>query len=549
MGRKVALIIGNSEYEDNRLAQLMTPRADVDDLASVLRDAEISSFDEVVTLRDEPAATVRRAIARFFAGKAHDDLLLLYFSGHGVLDDQGHLYLAVKDTERDLLRATAIPASFITSEMDQSRCRRQVLVLDCCHSGAFARGSKGALGASVGTAASFEGTGYGRVVLTASDATQFAWEGDRVIGDVQSSVFTRYLIQGLRSGEADLDADGWVTLDELYDYVYAQVVSDTPKQTPGKWSYKQQGEIVIARNPHLPGVKPAQLPVELQQVVQSPFAAVRASEHPAAEKVEAPAEPVTGPLPRTTIAWGVGWGIGGVIALAPIIWIILISTSAAAIVGIIVVMLIAWIGGRMLQRREPRITRQQAWMAALGWVLGWTSASVVLVFVAAMDRVAVAWFLPGAAVGGGTMLWYLLGLRASVWTCARVTVLCLLLLGFFGPWTQITACSSGAEPPPPETVTGVDALGTYRSLTMPLVAPVLLLFIATALRLGPRYVRNRDSVIWLERLAAVASPFGMVGLLQLAQKILWGLWVTAAGVCLALLNLLGERVASRRRRR
>jgi hypothetical protein len=166
-----------------------------------------------------------------------------------------------------------------------------------------------------------------------------------------------------------------------------------------------------------------------------------------------------------------------------------------------------------------------------------------------MDLVAIAWFLPGAVAGGGAMLWYLLGLRVSVWACGRLAVLSLLLLGFFGPWTQVTACSSGQEPPPPpETVTGMDALSTYRSLALPLFAPVLLLFLATALRLGPRYTRNKDAVIWIERLAAVASPVGMLGLLQLAQKILWGLWVTVAGVSLALLNLLGEWLASRRRR-
>src|SRR5512135_1804930 len=257
MGRKVALVIGNSEYDDASLARLITPSEDVNDLAVLLKSPDIGGFDEVLTLVNEAATSVRKAIARLFKEKSPDDLLLLYFSGHGVLDDQGHLYLAVKDTERDLLSGTAIPANFITGEMDRSRSRRQVLIFDCCHSGAFARGSKGVVGASVGTASAFEGTGYGRVVLTATDATQYAWEGDRVIGRADNSVFTHYMIQGLQTGEADQDADGRITLDELYDYVYAQVVAKTPKQTPGKWSYKQQGDMIIARNPK-PIVKPAE---------------------------------------------------------------------------------------------------------------------------------------------------------------------------------------------------------------------------------------------------------------------------------------------------
>lgn len=274
MSRKLALIIGNSEYEDSSLAQLVTPGADVMDLAEVMRNAEVGGFDEVTMLVNQTVTSVRRAIANFFEGRSRDDLLLLYFSGHGIRDDRGQLFLAVKDSEHKLLRGTAIPANYITEEMDNSRSRRQVLILDCCHSGAFSHGMKGTSGVSVGTAAVFEGTGSGRVVLTATDSTQYAWEGDQVLGQAENSVFTHYLIQGLRTGEADSDADGQITLDELYNYVYEQVIHETPKQTPGKWSYGQQGEIIIARNPH-PVAKPVELPAELQQTITDPRPWVR----------------------------------------------------------------------------------------------------------------------------------------------------------------------------------------------------------------------------------------------------------------------------------
>jgi uncharacterized caspase-like protein len=266
VSRKFALIIGNSQYEDQNLAQLATPDSDVNALRAVLQEPRIGGFDQVTMLVNQPVAAVRRAISAFFVERGREDLLLLYFSGHGIRDDSGQLYLAVKDTEHNLLRGTSIPSTFITEEMDHSRSRRQVLILDCCHSGAFSRGMKGASGDSVGTAAAFEGTGAGRVVLTATDSTQYAWEGDRVVGQAENSVFTRYLIQGLHSGEPDTDADGKITLDELYNYIYAHVVQETPRQTPGKWSYGQQGEIVIAMNPR-PVLKPAELPSELRQTM------------------------------------------------------------------------------------------------------------------------------------------------------------------------------------------------------------------------------------------------------------------------------------------
>jgi uncharacterized caspase-like protein len=139
-------------------------------------------------------------------------------------------------------------AEFVTNSMNNSRSQRQLLILDCCNSGAFAHGSKSAVGVgkSMGIATAFEGSGFGRIVLTATDATQYAWEGDKVIGNTQKSVFTHFLIEGLK-GDADLDGDGRIDVDELYDYTYEQVVRRTPKQTPGKWSYRQQGDIIPAR--------------------------------------------------------------------------------------------------------------------------------------------------------------------------------------------------------------------------------------------------------------------------------------------------------------
>jgi outer membrane protein assembly factor BamD (BamD/ComL family) len=264
VSRRLALIIGNSVYRDNTLARLLKPDADVGNLAEIMLDAEVGGFDDVNVLVNMSFATVRREVASFFSKKQREDLLVLYFSGHGILDDAGRLYLAVKDTERNLLRGTAIPAAFITDEMNNSRSRRQILILDCCHSGAFARGMKGGPGTTIGTGTVFEGTGFGRVVLTATDAIQYAWEGDQVIGDAENSVFTHYLIKGLQTGEADVNGDGEITVDELYDYMYAEIVKQTPKQTPSKWSYRGQGNIVVANNPHRK--KEPEAPITLPEV-------------------------------------------------------------------------------------------------------------------------------------------------------------------------------------------------------------------------------------------------------------------------------------------
>lgn len=274
MSGKYALIIGNTEYTDPSLAQLTAPGKDAEDFARVLTDQEICAFDEVNVLLNESEAMIREAIDGLFYQKKPDDLIVLYFSGHGVRDEYGVLYLAVKNTNRSRLRSTAVKSDYIRESMDQSRSKRQVLILDCCNSGAFAHGTKAATGGSIGTASAFEGTGYGRIVLTASDATQFAWEGGKVIGDTDNSLFTHFLVEGLK-GEADVDGDGRITVDELYDYAYEKVRFATPKQTPSKFSSKQQGEIVLRQNIRIEDTRPVPLPDELINAINSSLPYIR----------------------------------------------------------------------------------------------------------------------------------------------------------------------------------------------------------------------------------------------------------------------------------
>ena len=243
MSGKYALVIGNTEYADTGLAQLTSPGKDAEDFGRVLKDPRICAFDDVKVLLNQPEHIVRRAIEVYFDQRKPDDLIVFYFSGHGIRDELGALYLAVKNTVRSRLRSTAVKSDYIREIMEQSRSQRQVLILDCCNSGAFAQGTKAAMGASMGTAVAFE-AGYGRIILTASDATQFAWEGDKIIGDTNNSLFTHFLVDGLE-GKADIDGDGCITVDELYDYAYDKVKLATPKQTPSKFATKQQGEIIL----------------------------------------------------------------------------------------------------------------------------------------------------------------------------------------------------------------------------------------------------------------------------------------------------------------
>ncbi len=266
-----ALIIASFQYEDADIRQLMAPHNDAGALAKVLENPAIGGFDVQIHI-NEPSYKVAQAIEAFFADSKRDELLLLYFSGHGMKDEDGQLYLVTVDTKRKLLRSTAISAKFISEVMEMSRSRRQVLLLDCCYSGAFARGILAKGDTCIGTKEEFGGRG--RVVIAASDAMQYSFEGNNVEGEGIRSIFTSKLVRGLESGEADLDGDGSVSLDELYDYVYGQVCDEMPQQRPMKHALDVQGDIIIANNPS-PVIKPAKLPIELQQAMENPIASIR----------------------------------------------------------------------------------------------------------------------------------------------------------------------------------------------------------------------------------------------------------------------------------
>src|SRR5512135_2304416 len=100
MSGKYALVIGNTQYSDPALAQLTAPGKDAEELARVLKAPDICGFDEVSVLVNERSFSAIEAIDSFFNGRKPDDLLLLYFSGHGVKDELGSLYLAVSNTSR-----------------------------------------------------------------------------------------------------------------------------------------------------------------------------------------------------------------------------------------------------------------------------------------------------------------------------------------------------------------------------------------------------------------------------------------------------------------
>src|SRR5829696_1536230 len=179
-GRRRALIVVGSEYQDPGLHRLRPLARDVGSLARVLGDPEIGGFD-AQTLFNESAQSVNEAIKDFFAEARPEDLLLLYFSCYCLTDEAGDLYFAVSDTRLRRLAATALSADFINRQMGISRSRQIVLLLDCSYAGAIEQGMRVRAARAVHIGALFGGAG--RAVISASSAaTEYALE-DAVLAE------------------------------------------------------------------------------------------------------------------------------------------------------------------------------------------------------------------------------------------------------------------------------------------------------------------------------------------------------------------------------
>jgi serine/threonine protein phosphatase PrpC len=272
-GPRAALVIATTSYQDPGLRQLRAPARDAEDLAEVMSNPEIGAFT-VTRVIDGDERQVRRGIDVFLSGRGVGDLVVLYLSCHGVLDRRNRLFFAAADTLKTQLGSTGIPSVWVLEQLEECRARSKVLILDCCFSGAFAHGTKG--DADLDLERRLAGHGRGQAVLTASRAGEYSFEGQALPGAaVAGSVFTAGLVEGLCTGAADVGGDGYVSVDEAYDYAYAYVARSGANQTPQRWLSGGEGAIVLARSPAGVAVSPASMPESLESSLNSQYPAVR----------------------------------------------------------------------------------------------------------------------------------------------------------------------------------------------------------------------------------------------------------------------------------
>jgi outer membrane biosynthesis protein TonB len=169
MAKKHALLIANTEYRDGKLAPLAHPGLAYAELAEALKDPARGAFSQVETLVNANLSNVLGAVDRFFSRKPADAVLLVYVGGHGFVDAQGELFLALKESDRFRLKSTALMAAVLGMNMDQCASPHKLLILDCLYHSPYLDSRGNQAPARIDPAKVFGGRGLPKLILAAGD--------------------------------------------------------------------------------------------------------------------------------------------------------------------------------------------------------------------------------------------------------------------------------------------------------------------------------------------------------------------------------------------
>jgi tetratricopeptide (TPR) repeat protein len=221
--KRLAFLIGNQTFgPDSGLLPLQGPANDLKAVARLLSDPERGGF-EVNEFLDKPHYEVLLGIEQALNVAAPSDLFLIYYSGHGKLDRNGRLCLAMANTHQGALLATSIPARHLGDLVEQSDCDQVVLLLDCCYSGAV--GVRGDVESELRVVEN----AHGFYIMTASSDMQAAREEEPSAGGAVMGRFTAALVSGIESGAADRERKGKVLLSDLRRHLEQVVTGQTLK--------------------------------------------------------------------------------------------------------------------------------------------------------------------------------------------------------------------------------------------------------------------------------------------------------------------------------
>ncbi|MDS7924566.1 MULTISPECIES: caspase family protein [Acinetobacter] len=238
-----ALIIGIDQYSS--IDSLSGCVKDANAVVKVLeRNADNSTNFQTPRLilgsKETPIvkkSILKAAVRELFQGEC--EIALLYFAGHGYVEDTGG-YLCAGDCETG---DDGLSLHEVMTFANRSKAKNRVIILDSCHSGVI-----GSNPIDTSLTELKEGT----TILTASTEDQYAMEN----GDASGGVFTTLLVDALEGAAANLVGD--VTPGSIYAHI---------DQSLGPWAQRPVFKTNVQTFVSLRKAKPAITLSDLQALI------------------------------------------------------------------------------------------------------------------------------------------------------------------------------------------------------------------------------------------------------------------------------------------
>jgi hypothetical protein len=251
IGNYYAVVIGIGKYQDDRIPKLKYTTVDAEEIYKILTDPHYGNFPEnqVKLLIDEHATynNIKSAIGTWLKRNTRkNDTVIIFFAGHGAPEDE-KTYWVTYNANIDDLYGTALSNDEIADMIDRVEAKKMVAFLDSCYSAATVNRTDKKRSIMIVKDPFLKFKGKGRVIITSSDGKEQSVEIDKF----GHGVFTYFLLKALK-GDADKNSDGYIELDEVWDYVKYRVTDTARKygstQTPildGSYS----AGIVLSKHP------------------------------------------------------------------------------------------------------------------------------------------------------------------------------------------------------------------------------------------------------------------------------------------------------------
>jgi uncharacterized caspase-like protein len=244
-----AAVIGLNEYQNAAIPSLSYAKNDARAFADYLRENMKLDRDHLFELYDSEATvknmkSVLGTKLRRVADRP-EDTVYIFFAGHGAPEkDPGSQdgdgiakYILAHDSDPGDLYSTAMPMDEVARILRRIRAERIIFIADSCYSGGAGGRTILAPGRRANLSDAFLDrivqSGKGRIILSSSNANEVSQESD----ELRHGYFTYYLLKGLK-GEADLDRDRLIDIDEIYRYLNKWV----PEQTKGAQHPVKKGQ-------------------------------------------------------------------------------------------------------------------------------------------------------------------------------------------------------------------------------------------------------------------------------------------------------------------